>query len=182
MDSEAGILFYKITSHEQSVFKLSNAQVQPIHHQLREKRTFKHENNTVQDFNWQTMQEQGHKNERHWQRSFIEHSLDSLNYVEQLSIHLCQQQLKNHQYTVNDEGQDTPYYMMYQGEQTITTPLGALDTYLFTRIRKSNTRETQIWFAKKYHFTPVKIRQTKDGKEQANMLINQLTLHDKVND
>ena len=72
---------------------------------------------------------------------------------------------KNLSYTVADGGKTKIYNFEYLGEETIKTPLGALETVKLERHKPNSRRKSTLWCARDLSYLPVKVENIeKDGR------------------
>jgi hypothetical protein len=66
---------------------------------------------------------------------------------------------------LTDGKQLKTYLYEFEGEDTLSTKIGALRTWHITKSSRDNDRKTELWLALDYRYLPVRIRYTeKDGK------------------
>lgn len=66
---------------------------------------------------------------------------------------------------------------LIEGGENIKTSAGNFESVKI--IRKSGTRTTVFWMAKKLNYIPIKIYQEKEGEEQATMILSYIQFQDK---
>ena len=72
---------------------------------------------------------------------------------------------QNLRYTIADGGKIKDYNFEILGEETLSTPLGKLDTVKLERHKPNSRRKSTLWCAKKLEFLPVKVENVeKDGR------------------
>lgn len=96
--------------------------------------------------------------------------------VDPLSLHLqvmwdLQEGHKPTQYTLVDGTELKTYQIKLEGEETLKTPLGNLDTVRISQSKPGSTRITTFWFAPALSYLTVQIAQEKDSKETLRMVI-----------
>jgi hypothetical protein len=72
--------------------------------------------------------------------------------------------------TVQDGKNTEQFQLSFKGQETLLLPIGNVEVLLMVRTRKTNSRETSIWFDVNRQFLPVKIEQAKDGDKQATLV------------
>ncbi|MDS4026567.1 MAG: DUF3108 domain-containing protein [Candidatus Contendobacter sp.] len=75
------------------------------------------------------------------------------------------------QYSLVDRIEIKTYQIRNQGQETLDTPLGKLNTVLVNQYTPGKTRMTTFWVAPDLRYLPVRIMQEKDGKEELRMEI-----------
>ncbi|MCP4270554.1 MAG: DUF3108 domain-containing protein, partial [Gammaproteobacteria bacterium] len=67
------------------------------------------------------------------------------------------------------------------GEEKIITPAGEFDALYVKKIHQNKSRVSFVWLAKELNYLPVRIKQFKEGKEQADMILKSVNydLHPK---
>ena len=116
--------------------------------------------------------------DKHRQVKLTSHFQSRISYQLQL-----QRDLLNHcedlDYQVIVRGKPRDYAFKRNGEETITTPLGDLNTVVIKRVGDED-RETTLWFAPALNYTLVRLVQKEDGEEYLIDLkegsINQVSL------
>nr|WP_297347425.1 DUF3108 domain-containing protein [uncultured Glaciecola sp.] len=69
------------------------------------------------------------------------------------------------------DGQNTENFQFsFKGQESLQLPIGSADAILMVRTRKTNSRETSIWFDMNRQFLPIKIEQKNDGDAQATLV------------
>lgn len=75
------------------------------------------------------------------------------------------------QYSLVDETKIKTYQIRNQGQKTLDTPLGKLNTLLINQYTPGKTRMTTFWVAPELQYLPVRISQEKKGKEELRLEI-----------
>jgi hypothetical protein len=75
------------------------------------------------------------------------------------------------QYSLVDETKIKTYQIRNQGQKTLDTPLGRLNTLLINQYTPGKTRMTTFWVAPELQYLPVRISQEKKGKEELRLEI-----------
>ena len=96
--------------------------------------------------------------------------LDPLSVYEHLREQVCSGLRENVSFNVLNKNEIFTYYFEYRGLENLKLAQRTTKAFRFVRTRKTNARETSIWFAADYHFLPIKIEQQKDGDTQALLL------------
>jgi hypothetical protein len=74
-----------------------------------------------------------------------------------------------------DKNEVKEYEYQREGEASIDTALGKLDTVIYTSQRAGSTRQTKLWIAPSLGFIPVRAEQLRKGKREFSMQIRALT-------
>ena len=75
------------------------------------------------------------------------------------------------QYSLVDRTEMKTYQVRNQGQETLDTPLGKLNTVRINQYTPGKTRMTTFWVAPERQYLLVRIMQEKDGKEELRMEI-----------
>ena len=75
------------------------------------------------------------------------------------------------EYSLVDRTEIKTYQIRNQGQETLDTPLGKLNTILINQYTPGKTRMTTFWVAPDLQYLPVRIMQEKKGKEDLRMEI-----------
>ncbi|MFZ1642261.1 MAG: DUF3108 domain-containing protein [Candidatus Contendobacter sp.] len=75
------------------------------------------------------------------------------------------------QYSLVDKTEIKTYQIRNQGQETLNTPLGKLNTVLINQYTPGKTRMTTFWVAPELQYLLVRIMQEKNGKEELRMEI-----------
>lgn len=99
--------------------------------------------------------------------------------IDPLSLHLqvmwdLQQGRKPDRYTLVDDTELKTYQVKLEGEETLDTPLGKLQTVRISRSKPGGSRVTTLWFAPSLDYLTVQITQQKKGREELRMLIQEV--------
>jgi hypothetical protein len=73
-----------------------------------------------------------------------------------------------------DKNEVKEYQYVREGEASIETALGKLDTVIFTSQRTGSTRLTKLWIAPSLGYIPVRAEQLRKGKREFTMQIRTL--------
>lgn len=146
---------------ETSVWKLVNGRVTP--QRYRYQRTGGKKDKFLQmQFNWHEQQVSIDDREHPWELDIETGVLDKLVYQISLMRDLSQG-IEQVDYLIADGGRLKTYQITVLGKETITTPMGQIDTIKLTRHReKPNDRETTLWCAPALNYLPVKLEHVED--------------------
>ncbi|MCP4413819.1 MAG: DUF3108 domain-containing protein, partial [Gammaproteobacteria bacterium] len=149
--------------------------------------SFKSAKKNKQLFDWEQMLETGSYHKKNWQLELTPGIQDRLTSIIHLRLDLLLQDQKKNQQKGEVPQQDTFQYPVsykgeikddvYQliGEEKVSTPAGDFETLYVKKIHKSKSRVSFVWLAKELKYLPVRIKQFKDGKEQADMILKSVT-------
>lgn len=159
-------LFVKDTISEHTTFVVENSTIQPQDYRY-DRKGGKRAREAHLNFNWPEKRVTNAINGEAWQMEIQPGTQDKLSY--QLQIMLDLQAGRTHfTYPVADGGTLKEYRFTHLGEETITTPMGQIETVKIRRERAANSkRKTTIWFARSLHYLPVRITQ---GKSDNNFI------------
>lgn len=115
------------------------------------------------DFDWQQNVVSIDDRKHPWQLELEPGTLDKLVYQISLMQDL-DRGIQTIDYRIADGGKLKTYHIEVLGEETITTPMGQIDTIKLTRQReKPSDRETTLWCAPALNYLPVKLEHTEDS-------------------
>ena len=76
------------------------------------------------------------------------------------------------QYPIIMKGKNRDYRYKVIGHEQLSTPMGKIATIKLERVRNNSKRKTQVWLAQDYAYAVARIWQSKEGEEQADLIIN----------
>lgn len=81
---------------------------------------------------------------------------------------------------IDEKGNQREYEFARAGTETETLnlPYGSVEAVRVDRVRDTDRRETFFWFAPELNYTLVKMQQLKEGREQAQLQLTELTFSD----
>ncbi|MBB3168956.1 DUF3108 domain-containing protein [Simiduia aestuariiviva] len=124
-------------------------------------------------FNWDTHRVVNKLNkEEDWSMSIPDGTLDKLNATMQIRADLINGRDKL-VYKVADGGKLKTFRFAIDGEETIDTPVGKLDTVVVKRLRSNKKRETYTYFAKDWDYVLVRITQKEPNGDSASVDIQE---------
>ncbi|MTI63986.1 DUF3108 domain-containing protein [Methylophaga sp.] len=146
---------------ETSVWKLVDDRVTP--QRYRYQRTGGKKDKFLQmQFNWRQKQVSIDDREHPWELDIKTGVLDKLVYQISLMRDL-NKGIKQVDYLIADGGHLKTYEIKVLARETITTPMGQIETIKLTRHReKPNDRETTLWCAPALGYLPVKLEHVED--------------------
>jgi len=114
------------------------------------------------EFDWQKNLVSIDDRKHPWQLDLEPGTLDKLVYQISLMQDL-NSGLESIDYRIADGGKLKTYHIEVLGKETITTPMGYIETIKLTRHReKPNDRETTLWCAPALNYLPVKLEHLED--------------------
>ena len=114
------------------------------------------------DFDWQKNLVSIDDKKHPWQLELEPGTLDKLVYQISLMKDL-KRGIKSIDYRIADGGKLKTYHITVLGKETITTPMGHIETIKLTRHReKPSDRETTLWCAPALNYLPVKLEHIED--------------------
>ncbi|MFO7549818.1 MAG: DUF3108 domain-containing protein [Haliea sp.] len=104
--------------------------------------------------------------EEWYELPFTEGTLDRMSQQEQLRLHLMSKEnpRENISVRIADGKRVKDYELVYVGDETLDTPLGAVSALHFERLHDDPDRESDIWFAPEWDYLMVKTVHIEDGK------------------
>ena len=171
MEAEASMFFYTIKTCERSQFSFANGSLMPLTYDKIDSRTFKDKKTLHLEFDHSNTELRGSNGKEDWSNSFTGEVFDPLLVVEKLRLVAQKGEYTDVQFPVYDDNRLSQYSFIYQGLENVNTPVGAFQTVKYTRVRQNSSRRTSFWLAMDNQFVPIKVRQEKDGEEQATLII-----------
>lgn len=114
------------------------------------------------DFDWQQQIVSIDDRKHPWQLELEPGTLDKLVYQISLMQDL-ERGIESIDYRIADGGKLKTYHIVVLGKETITTPMGNIETIKLTRQReKAGDRETTLWCAPALNYLPVKLEHIED--------------------
>ncbi|WP_192811510.1 DUF3108 domain-containing protein [Idiomarina xiamenensis] len=96
--------------------------------------------------------------------------MDESSMLHQLKLDLLNGEQQRFEYqAIDDKGRLDHFTFVRDGVENLNLPYGKVDAILIKRIRENSSRETHYWFAPSLNYVLVKLRQWKDGDEQATL-------------
>lgn len=148
---------------ETSLWKLDNDRVQPQYYRYQRSGGDK-EKMLSMAFDWANNQVSIDDKKHPWTLELETGVLDKLVYQISLMRDL-DRGIQQVDYRIADGGRLKTYKIRVLGEETITTPLGDIDTLKLNRERDDDSeRETTLWCAPALNYLPVKLEHVEDDK------------------
>lgn len=148
---------------ETSVLKWDDAksQVVPLHYEYKRRGVGKNRDASL-SFDWQKQLVTNNVQDSSWKMDINQKVQDKLSYQLQLQQDLLDG--KNlFSYQIADGGRLKEYSFEIVGEETLSTPLGNVETVKVKRSRENSDRVTYAWLAKKFDYLLVRMQQEEKG-------------------
>jgi len=160
-------LFKRDTVKETSLWTLSQQQIKPRQY-LYQRNGGKKDKYLRMDFDWRNRSVHIDDRVHPWDLEIEDSTLEKHVYQVQLRLDLLQNpKQKTFNYLIADGGRLKHYQIKRLEQETITTPLGSINTVKFKRQRDRDSdkdRETTLWCAPELNYLPVKLEHIeKDG-------------------
>jgi len=147
---------------ETSLWRLQNGKVQP-HNYVYQRSGGKKDKKLEMQFDWKNQHVNIDDHKHPWKLELEAGALDKLVYQISLMRDL-NRGIKQVNYRIADGGKLKTYHIQLLAQETITTPLGQVETVKLTRKReKPSDRETTLWCAPALSYLPVKLEHIEDG-------------------
>lgn len=151
-------------SVESSNFSWQQGEILPRNYSYNIQEGTRHKKGNV-NFDWQSLKVRNPKTPEHWESEIAQGTQDKLTQT------LCLRQalLKGHttlNFMVAEYDKLKSYHFVILGEERLSTKLGTFDTVKVEHISRKGHRTT-MWFAKKLDYLPVKMAQSRRGKQVA---------------
>ncbi|WP_232824711.1 DUF3108 domain-containing protein [Algibacillus agarilyticus] len=105
------------------------------------------------------------------------HWFDQISYQLQMKIDLKVDQKQYEYYLINDDKKEKIYTFNIIAEEELTVPAGTFKTIKLERERSNKKRITHVWMVPELGNLIVRIRQEKDGSEQADAQLETVTFN-----
>lgn len=171
--SDASLFFIYDKREEVSTFRHEKEQLIPYKYSFKKKGTFKNDklNLEFDKTNNQILVEKKKSNENmEWLGEF-DHQLYRLAAQKLLSEGKTEFEFD----LINYRGQRKHYGFQVQGEEILELPYGKVKTLKVLTIRQSKKRVTYTWFAPELNYILVRMQQFKEGDEQGDIRLSELT-------
>jgi hypothetical protein len=181
-DVEAGRYLYTWVTTARGIFKLYRAQVTQKSwlsingdHARPDKYRAEDGNSTVNlDFDWNAHRATGSAEGKPVQLTLTDGLQDVMSIQVEVMLDLKNGNLpKTFQIVDKDEVKEFMYTQ--EGNATLKTPLGDLDTVIVASQRTGNNRILRMWFAPSLGYVPVQAERTRDGKLEFAMRVTSVT-------
>ncbi|PJE80710.1 hypothetical protein CI610_00307 [invertebrate metagenome] len=156
----AKIAFFSIK--EDSRFRIENQQVIPLQYCYKRDGIGGKPADTAL-FDWKNMKVNWQNKKRKWSFPLKKGAMDELSYQLQLQSDL-QARKKILVYKLVDDDEIYERRFIIEGEETLKTDMGLIDTVRVKINRDDNERETWIWFAPKWDYFFIRLLQKERGK------------------
>lgn len=175
--SKAKLFFVKVTHGEDAIFTWQNNQAKPKSYLRTTDTSFSSQRKTVQTFNWPTMSETGTYRDKAWDMDLTDASHSRLTDIVQFQELLKQAKgpIASMAFLIHDRGTSKNETFTFESVDIINTPSGKYKTWRYRKTHNNPKRQSLYWFATELDFVPVRVQQFKDGEEQANMMLKEIT-------
>jgi len=152
--------FTDSTLLEKTEWNYHQQQLRPIKYSYVRKGS-KKQRRVILNFDWDKMRVTNDINDDPWSMKITDGTLDKLLY--QLAVmHDLANGKQALEYQIADGGNLKTYSFSNQGEETLRTQLGPLNTI---KLMLPGKRDTTLWSAEELNYLPVKVVQEEDGRE-----------------
>jgi len=156
-----------------SDFSIVNDVVQPSHYRADDGSSNKKRAVTLH-FDWNAMRVTGAAEDKPVDQPLKPGTQDGLSVQIALMRELAAGRSPQHFWLISkDEVND--YQYTADGNETLDTPLGKLETVIYRSQHAGSSRVTRLWFAPKLGYLPVRAEQLKRGKQEFALSIRALT-------
>lgn len=164
-------LFHKDKIIENSLWEFADNKLLPIDYSYNRTKGKKNKQLSIH-FNWEKKILSNQVNDSKIELPLSDGMLDKLSYQYAIMRDLRKNTFPS-KYTVADARKIKTYHFEQAGEETITTPLGDIQT---VRINKVNDDDTSlsIWCAPELQYLPVKIKQTEEDGQTITTVIQKV--------
>lgn len=126
-------------------------------------------------FDWEKERVINNVQDTSWSMDINKNVQDKISYQIQLQKDLIDGR-NNLAYEIADGGELKRYRFEMDGEETIETPLGSVDTVKVKRSRDDNDRVTYAWLAPEWDYLLIRLEQREDG-DSHTITINKASLN-----
>lgn len=128
-------------------------------------------------FDWENERVINEVEDSSWQMDVSKNVQDKISYQIQLQKDLIEGR-DNLVYDIADGGELERYRFEIEGDETLDTPLGKVETVKVKRSRDDDDRVTYAWLAKDWDFMLVRLQQKEDG-DSHTITVNKAKLNGK---
>ncbi|KZN68716.1 DUF3108 domain-containing protein [Pseudoalteromonas luteoviolacea] len=150
---------------EQSLFKYENGETKPLHYSLNREGTRPDKSFRIK-FDRENKQLFSKEHEYPLKVEWDESRQDVLSYQNQLRHELKAGKTQFSYPIIDKNGNVRLYNFKVVGKETITLPIGNVETIKVKRLYDNNKRHALAWFAPQYDYMLVQMLKGKDGVEQ----------------
>lgn len=162
-------VFIKNELFESSLWSYQNEQIRPQIYTY-SKAGGKKDSRLKFDFDWENSLVKNTISGKEWEMPLPADAQDKISY--QLAImHDLARGKTEFEYPIADKKKFKTYRFKVVGNETLDTPLGALETVKVERIMQSDDKTTVLWCAPSLHYLPVRIEQNEKDGEEFSLLI-----------
>lgn len=147
---------------EQTDFQMENGQLKSLGYKAQRKVLFSSRINSI-SFDWKQRSAHAARGSKQADYRIEEGTLDPLNMEIRIRDDLLRTGRLDKEYPLADPKSFHPVRFEIIGSETLSTPMGNIDTLKVRRIHDDPERSSQFWLAKNMEYLPVKIVQTDDG-------------------
>ncbi|WP_228710681.1 DUF3108 domain-containing protein [Saccharobesus litoralis] len=102
---------------------------------------------------------------------------DQISYQLQMKLDIEQGKSDLTYYLIDSKKREKLYQFEKVAAEQLVTPAGTFDTIKFERVLSNKSRSTQVWIAPKLGNLLVRVRQEKEGSEQADAILESVTFN-----
>lgn len=150
------------TATETSEFSFNGRTVSPLRYQRQHKVVFISKHASV-SFNWKTRSATTQRDDRKGQYALRAGAVDPLTLEVQMRRDLVDLGKLPTSYFLADAKRLREQKFVIEGDETIETPFGKINTVRIKRLHDDPERQTTLWLARDMNFIPVKMVQDDDG-------------------
>ncbi|MEM9100930.1 MAG: DUF3108 domain-containing protein [Pseudomonadota bacterium] len=171
--SHAKLLLFEDKRSESIIFQINSSQLMPLKQTIEEKRPFKNKRTGEFSIDWKSGLEKGSFDGRQWEVPHKKPVLEQVSQILQVRADIFHEKPID-TYLITKKGEVKSYDIKIVGSEFIK--IGALEyeTIKVERMRSNSPRVTEIWLDKNRDFFPIRIRQLKDDKVQADLQLRSL--------
>lgn len=112
-------------------------------------------------FNWANLTAEG-KTKKSWQVPLTQGMSDRLNVLTALRVHMMTHGTDSYEANIVDKGEVKSYTLSFKGRESITTPMGQIDTVLMAR--DDADRKSYFWLAPTWNYQLIRfVQEESDG-------------------
>lgn len=150
------------TATETSNFRFDGKTVTPVHYKRQHKVLFISKHAEV-GFDWKTRQATTRRDEKKAFYTLKSGAVDPLNFEVQMRRDMIDLGKLAKSYLVADPKRMREQKFVVDGNETIETPYGKINTVRIKRLHDDPERHTTFWLARDMNFIPAKVIQDDDG-------------------
>ncbi|WP_164503536.1 DUF3108 domain-containing protein [Pleionea sediminis] len=166
--------YYKYSFTESSTFTIEDNKLYPQKYESKINRSFKENRTTISQFDWDKKIERGERNNKTWTLELPNQVFDQLSYQFFLR-NKAQLKSRKERLHLTYKGELESYIFVNEGIESVETPLGKLETILWTQQPKfKHDKVMHLWLAPTLNYLPVQISQFRGSEKEGTIRLKSI--------